>query len=480
MFKIAIAITVAFGLGVAIFESAAAEPAGMLAFPGAEGFGAGTRGGRGGVVFAVTTLDDYMPGKEQPIPGSLRAACDAEGPRTVVFRVSGTISLKKSLNITKPFLTIAGQTAPGDGICLKDYTLSIGTDEVIVRHLRVRLGHAAGKALDSISVWRGKNIILDHCSASWSVDETLSVTRGGKGTLRNTDNVTVQWCMITESLDKSVHKSRHSCGSLVRGSYGARYSFHHNIYAHHSGRSPRPGNYIGQDKDPEGLLFDFRNNVVYNWGSYAGRNLDPHSVTVANFVGNYYVTGPNSAKPIAFRQYCTFGKSYFHDNWMNAQCPEDPWSLVAFLEFGSGLRKTDYFKNAPEWTEELKAAFKQSAPIEMARVTTTDARTAYRQVLAGAGASLPVRDAVDKRIIEEIKTGAGRIIDDETSVGGWPVLRSAPAPTDTDNDGMPDAWESAHALDPATPSNNADPDKDGYTNLEEYLNGTDPGKAEPK
>lgn len=459
----------------------AAEPC-LSAFPGAEGAGAGAKGGRGGAVFPVTTLDDYVPGEEAAIPGSLRAACDAQGPRTVVFRVSGTITLKTSLDIRRPFITIAGQTAPGDGICLKDYGLTIGTDDVVVRHLRVRPGHGAGKAVDSISVWRGRNIILDHCSASWSVDETLSVTRneGGEPT-PSPDDVTVQWCMITESLDKSVHaKGRHSCGSLLRGSYGAKYSFHHNIYAHHNGRSPRPGNYIGRDEDPKGLLFDFRNNVVYNWGSYAGRNLDPHSVTIANFVGNSYVTGPNSSEPVAFRQYCTFGSSYFHDNWMNGKCPEDAWNLVAFPDFGSGLRKLDYFKNAPVWTDERKAAFKRAVPVSMAPVTTAPAATAFEQVLAGAGADLPARDAVDRRIIEEIKTGAGRIIDDETSVGGWPELRSAPAPSDSDNDGMPDVWELRHGLDHAAPDNNADPDGDGYTNLEECLNRTDPGRAEPQ
>ena len=457
-------------------------PMGQRAFPGAEGFGAYASGGRGGKVLFVTHLKDYHPAKEKPIPGSLRAACRAEGPRIVVFRVSGTLPLKTTLAIRKPHITIAGQSAPGGGICLKDYPLSISADNVIVRYLRVRPGHGSGKGVDSISVTGGKNIILDHCSASWSVDETLSVTRNAGGPPEpSPDNVTVQWCMITESLNKSVHpKGRHSCGSLLRGSYGAKYSFHHSLYAHHNGRSPRPGNYIDHKTDPKGLLFDFRNNVIYNWGSYAGRNLDADSITRMNFIGNTYVTGPSSARDVAFLQYCSYGAAHFHDNWMNGKCPEDPWSLVAFLPFAASLKKRyDRFRDAREWTEETQRAFKQSEPLPVAPVTTSDAATAYQQVLEKAGASLPARDAVDARMVNDVKNRTGRIIDDELTVGGWPTLASTPAPPDTDKDGMPDAWETAHGLNPNDPSDaSGDTDRDGYTHIEEWLNRTDPQRKD--
>jgi len=441
------------------------------AFPGAEGFGAYASGGRGGKVLLVTNLKDYHPAKEKAIRGSLRAACAARGPRIVVFGVSGTIPLKTTLAIRKPHITIAGQSAPGGGICLKDYPLAVSADNVIVRYLRVRPGHAAGREIDSLFVTRGKDIILDHCSASWSVDETLSVTRNAGGPPEpSPDNVTVQWCMITESLNRSVHpKGGHSMGSLLRGSYGAKYSFHHNLYAHHKGRSPRPGNYIDHKTDPKGLLFDFRNNVIYNWGSYAGRNLDADSVTRMNFVGNSYVTGPDSARKDAFLQYCTYGAAYFRDNWMDGKCPEDPWSLVAFLKVRGGRK----------WTDELRQAFKQSKPLTVAPVTTTDAVTAYRQVLEQAGATLPARDAVDVRIVNDVKNRTGRIIDDELTVGGWPELTSAPAPPDADKDGMPDAWETTHGLNPNDPSDaSGDTDRDGYTHIEEWLNRTDPRRKD--
>lgn len=423
------------------------------AFPGAEGFGASAVGGRGGEIYEITNLYDAGP-------GSLREAVEAKGPRIVVFHISGNIELSSSIVVGNPYVTIAGQTAPGGGICLKNYPLVIAADHVIVRHLRCRPGDNMDKEVDALSIAAGRDIIVDHCSASWSVDETLSASSSG-----DLGNVTVQWCIISESLDKSAHrKGSHGYGSLIRGSWGNAYSFHHNLYAHHEARLPRPGNYTNRNRDPEGFTLDFRNNVIYNWGGvYAGYNADgsngTDSITRMNFVGNCYKQGPDSTGAFAFRETTTCGKAYFNGNSMNGSCPENPWSLVTFSGFSEGQ----------------KNRYKQSEPIPVAPVMTDDALTAYKKVLACAGAILPTRDAVDARIIREVATGAGRIIDDEEKVGGWPRLESLPAHADSDHDGMPDDWEAKHHLRPSDPTDGAvDSDSDGYTNVEEFLNGTNP------
>ena len=195
----------------------------LPAFPGAEGFGAGAKGGRGGKVFVVTTLEDYPGGKKKAVAGSLRAACEAKGPRTIVFDVAGTIVLEKALRISEPYITIAGQTAPGGGICLRNYGLDIRTHDVVIRYLRVRPGDTMKKETDSIAISSGsRDVIIDHCSASWSIDETLSVSGPG------ITNVTVQWCIISESLNDSFHKKGlHGYGSLVRTN--GNISFHQQL-----------------------------------------------------------------------------------------------------------------------------------------------------------------------------------------------------------------------------------------------------------
>jgi hypothetical protein len=427
----------------------------LPAFPGAEGFGAMSVGGRGGQVFKVTNLNDQGP-------GSLREAVEAEGPRIVVFDVSGTIELHSRLRIENPYITIAGQTAPGGGICVKNYGFIISADHVIVRYMRFRPGDNEGVELDSVWLSEGQNIIIDHCSVSWGVDETLSVASSNA----NLGNVTVQWCMITESLNCAIHsKGCHGYGSLIRGGWGNGYTFHHNLYAHHRGRSPRPGNYNDHNIDPDGLIFDFRNNVVYNWGgSYAGYNADTDSITQMNFVGNYYKEGPNSTNNDAFREQCPYSKAYFHDNWMNGLSPRDPWGLVRFDGFTPG---------------EINA-YKQSIPIPVELVETDDAATAYEWILVDAGATLPERDEVDARIINDVINGTGSIIDDEAEVGGWPELVSTTPLTDTDQDGMPDEWELARCLDPNESSDaNGDRNGDGYTNIEEYINWIPQGEPMP-
>jgi hypothetical protein len=430
-------------------ETAVSVPA----FPGAEGFGAQSIGGRGGKVLFVTNLNDDGP-------GSLRDAVKADGPRTLVFSVSGTVALKSSIAITKPYITIAGQSAPGDGICLKNHSLVIAADNVIVRHIRCRPGDNAGAESDSLSVSSGRDIIVDHCSASWSVDETLSASSSGR-----LGNVTVQWCIISESLHDSIHhKGPHGYGSLIRGSSGNGYTYHHNLYAHHHARLPRPGNYIDRSRDPEGFVLDFRNNVIYNWaGRAAGYNADgsngTSSITKMNFAGNYYKAGVNSTGSLAFSESTRSAEAWFSGNCMNGSYPGDPWSLVSFSKFSD---------------EDIKA-YKQSSPIPVPNVKTDDAITAYELVLAEAGAMLPKRDAVDIRIVSEVRNGTGKIINDEQQVGGWPELKSAEPPKDSDKDGMPDNWEKQHGLNPKNPADqNTDNDADGYTNLEEYLNSTKP------
>jgi len=429
--------------------SVTAAAVAVPAFPGAEGFGAQSAGGRGGEVIFVTNLNDGGP-------GSLRAAVETDGPRTVIFRVSGTIALKSTVAIKKPNITIAGQTAPGDGICLKDHALAIAADNVIVRYIRCRPGDNTKAESDALSISSGRDIIVDHCSASWSVDETLSASTGGQ-----LGNVTVQWCIISESLNDSTHhKGPHGYGSLIRGGWGNGYTYHHNLYAHHHARLPRPGNYNDRTKDPEGFIFDFRNNVIYNWaGRSAGYNADgsngTESITKMNFVGNYYKSGVNSDGNLAFSESTRSARAWFNGNCMNGVCPDDPWSLVTFSKFSDKYLET----------------YKQSNPIPVPSVGTDDAIAAYERVLADAGAVLPRRDAVDIRIVGEVRNGTGRIIDDEEQVGGWPELKSASPPQDSDRDGMPDDWEKQHGLDTNDPADrNADTDGNGYTNLEEYLN----------
>ncbi|HOB92226.1 MAG: HEAT repeat domain-containing protein [Bacillota bacterium] len=420
------------------------ETVAVPAFPGAEGFGMWTVGGRGGKVYVVTNLSDSGP-------GSLREAVEASGPRIVVFAVSGTIHLKSRLTITNPYITIAGQTAPGDGITIADYDVVIRADEVILRHVRIRLGDRTRQEADALWIDGAKNVIVDHVSTSWSVDECLSVSAS--------DNVTVQWCFITESLLHSFHsKGAHGYGSLVRGEFGSKYSFHHNLWAHHSGRMPRPGNYTAFSIDKQGALMDFRNNVFYNWGrGYAGANHDTNSITRYNFINNYYKRGPNSTGSIAFREECPYAGAHFSGNMMNGVEPADPWSLV-----DARINKSVY-----------EDQYKQSDPYPVAAVRTESADVAYERVLLEAGAH--PRDNVDARIAGEVASGRGRIINSQNEVGGWPVLRSEAPARDSNDDGVPDWWNVKYGFDPLVGLEvNGDLDGDGYTNIEEYLNGTDP------
>jgi pectate lyase len=428
-------------------------PASIPAFPGAEGFGAYAQGGRGGAILRVTNLNNSGA-------GSLRAAIQASGPRIVVFDVSGTIQLTGSLRIDNPYITIAGQTAPGDGICLRNYTFQVNTDHVVIRHIRCRLGDATylannSRQDDAMNVTRGHHVMIDHCSASWSIDEALSVSTADPVI----DNVTVQWCFITEALNVTDH----SYGSLIRGTEGAKYTYHHNLYAHNRSRNPRPGNYDENPvaQDPLGLLLDFRNNVLYNWrGVYPGYNADTLSATRMNFVGNTAIEGFDS-NPNSFLYFeaSHFNRSYFAGNAFDGEVPTDPYSLV---RYSSG--------NPDEWTQEEIDAYEATPEFEKGTIQTQSAADAFAAVLASAGATLPKRDAVDQRVAQDVLDGTGAIILSQNDVGGWPAYNSTPAPADTDGDGMPDAWEDGHGLSKNDPSDGPLDSGDGYTNVEVYLN----------
>ena len=425
-------------------QSAFAQDA-LLAFPGAEGSGRYAMGGRGGQVLRVTNLNDTGP-------GSLRAAVEAEGPRTVVFDIGGTIRLASPLRIRRGRITIAGQTAPGGGITLRDQPLIVAADDVVIRHIRSRLGDESGVEADAVSIERGRRIILDHVSASWSVDETLSVGSRYDPPERGVYDVTIQWSVIAESLNASGHaKGEHGYGSLVRGGYGARMTFHHNLWAAHRARMPRPGNYNPASVDPEGPRIEFRSNVFYDWGgSRAGYNADTDSVSSYAFTGNSYIAGPDSEDRMAFEEEGGApARAWFEGNAMDGVVPADPWSLV------EGAGRPDYrLPGRPHWADPTEEA----------------AAEAKVRVLGRAGAGR-IRDAVDLRVIDGVRSRTGRIIDSQAQVGGWPELEAGTPWIDGDGDGMPDDWERTQGLDPANGADGSlDRDGDGYTNLEDWLN----------
>jgi hypothetical protein len=432
-------------LATVLATSGLAQTDPVVAFPGAEGAGRFALGGRGGAVLRVTNLNDSGP-------GSLRAAIETRGPRTVVFDIGGTIRLLTPLTIRHPQITLAGQTAPGGGITLRDQALVIAADDVVVRYIRSRLGDESGVEADAVSITRGRRIILDHVSASWSVDETLSAGSRYDPPERGIYDVTVQWSIIAESLNLSNHaKGDHGYGTLVRGAHGATFTFHHNLWASHRARMPRPGNYLTPETDPVGPRFSFTNNLFYNWGSgHAGYNADsdPPTLSTYAFVANAYRSGPDSRGAVIFEEEDPLARAWFDANSLNGAVPADPWSLT------TGTDGPDYRLIAlPDW----------ATP---ASHTASEAEAA---VLAGAGASR-VRDAVDSRVIASVRDRSGRIIDSQDQVGGWPDLAPGAPWVDGDGDGMPDDWETAHGHDPETPDGQTDLDGNGFTVLEDWLN----------
>jgi hypothetical protein len=397
----------------------------LAAFPGAEGFGSTTPGGRGGKVLFVTNLDDSGP-------GSLRAACEAAGPRIVVFRVSGLIALASPLVVQNPFLTLAGQTAPGDGICLRNFPLVVATHDVVVRYLRSRLGDTSGQESDCLTLGSGaRDAVLDHCSATWSVDEALSLAG-------NVSNSTVQWCLIAEALNHSTHrKGAHGYGSLARAN--GPISLHHNLWAHNAARNPRLGDNYGKPPYP---TFDVRNNVVYDYGAICTGLTQ--GVLKVNYVANFIRPGPSSQASHPIR---VGGPSdllfYIRDNIFegNAQLTADNSLFFDPINI-DGKRQV----------RTVDSLF------EAAPVRTSSARDAFDAVLSDVGASRPVRDSVDARIVDEVRRRTGLIIDSQKQVGGWPEYGSKQPPK-------------VHGLNPHDPIDAArDRDGDGYTNIEEHLN----------
>ena len=367
--------------------------------------------------------------------------------RTIVFDVSGTINLLSSLIITSSNLTIAGQTAPGDGITLKGWLTSVqNTHDVIVRYLRCRPGdvNCPNYQEDAFHVLNSENVIVDHVSASWSVDETLSMTRS--------TNVTVQWCMIAESLNCSCHaEGCHGYGSLLRYGSGGL-SFHHNLYAENWSRNPRLG---------DSLRLDFVNNVLYNWQDQAGYNGNdavdnPDGYTnYLNYVGNYLIAGPNTTpakRTTAFHSNVAdpaFAWIYQSGNLIDTNVT----NVLAGVDLG--------------WDAFIGLFTASPSRLAFPRVNTDDATTAYMRVLSSVGASV-ARDAADARVISNVISRTGAIINSQNDVGGWPTLGSLSPPTDTDLDGMPDFWELALGLNPADPADGNASAPDGYTRLEEY------------
>lgn len=433
------------------------------AFPGAQGFGQFTTGGRGGAVLFVTNLNDAGP-------GSLRAAVEASGSRIVVFKVSGTISLKSALKITNPNITIAGQSAPGDGICLRDYPVTVQTGNVIVRYIRFRMGDETMQEGDAFGGRFNKNIIVDHCSMSWSTDECVSFYAN--------ENTTVQWSIISESLRNSVHaKGSHGYGGVWGGKNA---SFHHNLLAHHDSRNPRLGEEAGKAFALTDLT-DLRNNVVYNWGGnscYGGEAMN------VNIVNCYYKPGPVTSKTdrilsidknkiIGTEVYNIWGKFYVNGNFVegNVNATNNNWDYGVYNQFHSSYGVV---------SDADKKNMKLDAPLDIkGNVTTHTAQIAYERVLKYGGANL-VRDAVDLRIIDDVKNKTYKfegtngstkgIIDSQGDVGGWPVLNSTTPPLDTDGDGMPDAWETEKKLDPKVKNANGKDLSSAYDNIEVYLN----------
>lgn len=434
-----------------------------FAFAGAEGFGRNATGGRGGRVIYVTNLNDSGP-------GSLRMAIQASGARYILFKVSGTIALQSKLNISSGNVTIAGQTAPGDGITLKNYPVTIDADNVIIRFIRFRMGDEAQQEGDALGGRFHKNIIIDHCSMSWSTDECVSFYAN--------ENTTVQWCIIAESLKNSVHgKGAHGYGGIWGGKYA---SFHHNLLAHHDSRNPRLGEEAGKAFALTDLV-DLRNNVIYNWGGNSAYGAEAMNVNIVNC---YYKPGPVTTKTsriIAIDKnldsgtevYDTWGKFYIDGNYIegNNLVNSDNWTNGVYNQFHS---KYGIISEAD------KQAMKLAVPHDINNnVTTHTAQVAYERVLDYSGASL-VRDAVDIRIIGDVRNkeysfegslgSTNGIIDSQADVGGWPVLISTEPPVDTSGDGMPDDWKVAKKLDPNAKEANGHDLSTGYENLEVYLN----------
>ena len=446
-------------------EPAPWAKAAVPAFPGAEGAGAWTPGGRGGQVLVVSSLEDSGP-------GTLREALATRGPRIIVFGVAGIITLASPLEISEPFVTLAGQTAPGDGVCIRGESTAINTHDVVIRYLRFRRGNLQRRD-DALGGNPAGNVIIDHVSASWGLDENLSLYRhmsplpGGGQRKGPVENLTIQWSISSEALNLNNHAFGGTWG-------GKNSSFHHNLFACNTGRNPSIG---------MGGGFDYRNNVIFNW---IHRTMDGgDGSSRVNVIANYYKPGPATEGELRYRickaqarnsrdQFPGFGKWFVEGNVVegNAAVTADNWA--GGVQYDAAHRDRDEI--IPAGTE---AAVRSREAFPAASVTTHSAQEAYELVLAHAGASLPRRDPVDERVLESVRTGKPAfgvgILQTPADVGGWPEYKAAETPRDGDHDGLPDIWEKSHGLNPSDAADSAlDGDRDGYTNIEEFLNGTDP------
>ena len=475
----------------------AAEPgdlpqAKIPAFPGAEGGGMYSFGGRGGKVLVVTNLNDSGP-------GSFREACETAGPRIVVFNVAGIIQLKNRIVIRAPYITISGATAPGDGVCIAGNTVELETHDIVIRHMRFRRGATdATERNDSIGGNPVGNVIIDHVSASWGLDENMSMYRhmhDHDGNPKTPDlklptvNITIQNSIFSEALN-TYH---HAFGSTIGG---LNSTFHHNLWASNTGRNPSVGMYGD---------FTFANNVVFN---YRHRTVDggDHR-SFFNIINNTFKPGPGTPdEPIAYRLLKpesersktvvdNFGKAYVDGNivYGNARVTKDNWD--------GGVQPDS---KAP--VEKVLPTIRVAEPFRHAPLAIQPAQDAFETVLENSGATRPKRDAVDQRVVNMVRTGnvakatiapdskakaaavrydqkwidemaemvTKGFITDPSEVGGYPRYEGTPY-TDTDGDGLPDAWETQHGLDPKNAADaTSDLNGDGYTNIEEFINGTDP------
>ena len=472
-----------------IYAPWASKPSDLLqakipAFPGAEGGGAFTVGGRGGKVYVVTNLNDNGS-------GSFRYACEQGGARIVVFNVAGIIRLKSPVIIRAPYITIAGQTAPGDGVCIAGESVWVDTHDVVVRYMRFRRGETVvTRRDDGLGGNPVGNIMIDHVSASWGLDENMSMYRhvyernSEKPQKLPTVNVTIQNSIFSEALDTY----NHAFGSTIGG---LNSTFMRNLWANNIARNPSVGMYGD---------FGFVNNVIFNWWNRSADGGDNNSLY--NFINNYYKPGPITPdnQPIRHRilkpesgrspeKKTLYGKVYANGNIIegNEKVTKDNWD--------GGIQIED-MPNAGRYTDSIRS----NTPFPMAKFPILSAQEAYKYVLANVGASLPKRDPVDTRVIEEVRTGkivysekakppvGGEyikrrlpvdsykkgIISDISQVGGYPEYKGTPY-KDSDNDGMPDTWETKHGLNPKSANDaSADRNKDGYTNIEEYLNSVVP------
>lgn len=411
-----------------------------LAFPGAEGAGKYTVGGRGGKVYIVTNLNDE--GK-----GSLRYGVQKHGARTIVFAVSGNIKLERSLDINNDSITIVGQTAPGMGICLIGHGIEIKASEVILRYLRIRPGDVFSIEQDAISGIGQKNIIVDHCSMSWGTDEVCS--------LYNIENLTLQNSIISESLNLSHHhKGEHGYGGIWGGN---KASFHNNLLAHHTSRNPRFQGARNVKKGQQELV-EMVNNVVYNWGDKAAYAGEEGSY---NMIGNYFKPGPatiSSELDLFIEPYPPYGKFYLDGN---------------IIEGAKEVNENNILGMNNKKEQRLHAI--AQGPFIVSDLVVKSAKQAYEDVLISAGANL-MRDEIDARIINEVingtaKYGDGGIINSQEDVGGWLEIEAVLSPIDSDGDGMPDEWEIANGLDPYNSNDhNQYSLSDQYTNIEMYIN----------